>query len=110
MKIEHTVDSETIQSLIGKKALFDLKNLLLDVIPLDITELIEDLEVSERALVFRLLNKEIAAEVFSHLEHEDQEELLLQFGMEKIKEIIEEMDGQPAAQLPGRLCRKTYDT
>jgi magnesium transporter len=99
MKIEHTVDSETIQSLIGKKALFDLKNLLLDVIPLDITELIEDLEVSERALVFRLLNKEIAAEVFSHLEHEDQEELLLQFGMEKIKEIIEEMDPDDITEL-----------
>ena len=92
MKTENRVDSETIQSLIVEKALFKLKTLLTDVIPFDITELIEPLEISERVLVFRLLNKETAAEVFSHLEHEDQEELLLQFGREKTKEIIEEMD------------------
>ena len=67
MKTKNSVDSEAIQGLIGKKALFELKNLLMDVIPLDITELIEPLEVSERVLVFRLLNKETAAELFSHL-------------------------------------------
>ena len=86
MKIENRIDSEAIRLLIDEKALFKLKNLLKDIIPFDITELIEPLEVSERVLVFRLLDKETAAEVFSHLEHEDQEELLLQFGREKIKE------------------------
>ena len=57
MKTENRVTSETIESLIGKKALFELKTLLMDAIPLDITELIKPLEVSERVLVFRLLNK-----------------------------------------------------
>jgi magnesium transporter len=92
MDTENKVNSETIQGLIDGKELFKLKTMLMDVIPLDIIELIRPLEVGDRALVFRLLNKETAAEVFSHLEHEEQEELLAQFGMVKIKEIIEEMD------------------
>jgi magnesium transporter len=99
MNTENTVDSDIIQGLIERKDLFKLKTMLTDVIPLDIIELIRPLEVGDRALVFPLLNKETAAEVFSHLEHEDQENLLAQFGMEKIKEIIEEMDPDDITEL-----------
>ncbi|MBA7555223.1 hypothetical protein ES705_47879 [subsurface metagenome] len=92
MTADFKTESKKIEALIEEKRLFDLKNLLMEVIPQDITEVIEPLETSERVIVFRLLNKETAAEVFSHLEHEDQEELLSQFGMDRVKEIMEEMD------------------
>lgn len=99
MTADFKTDSKKIEALIGEKRLFDLKNLLMEVIPRDITEVIEPLETSERVIVFRLLNKETAAEVFSHLEHEDQEELLSQFGMDRVKEIMEEMDPDDITEL-----------
>jgi len=99
MIADFKTDSKKIEALIEEKRLFDLKNLLMEVIPQDITEVIEPLETSERVIVFRLLNKETAAEVFSHLEHEDQEELLSQFGMDRVKEIMEEMDPDDITEL-----------
>ncbi len=99
MIADFKTDSKKIETLIQEKRLFDLKKLLMEVIPQDITEIIEPLETSERVIVFRLLNKETAAEVFSHLEHEDQEELLSQFGMDRVKEIMEEMDPDDITEL-----------
>jgi magnesium transporter len=95
----NTISSEKITRLIEQKQYFQIKRRLADILPFDITEIIEPLETGQKVIVFRLLNKETAAEVFSHLEHEYQEELLTHFGMDTVKEIIEEMDPDDRTEL-----------
>ena len=49
--------------------------------------------------MFRLLGKETAAEVFSLLDRDAQEELLANFGEMRVKEIFEEMDPDDLTEL-----------
>ena len=99
-------NSEQITELLREKRLFELKDFLSKLLPFDITELIEPLEIGEKVILFRLLNKETAAEVFSLLEHDDQEELLTHFSTDKVKEIVEEMDPDDRAELFEELPEK----
>ena len=104
------VSSERVSELIHEKKLFELKNFLTKLLPFDITELIEPLETGEKVILFRLLNKEVAAEVFSLLEHDDQEELLTHFSMDTVKQIVEEMDPDDRADLFDELPEKMVKT
>jgi len=99
-------NSEQITELLREKRLFELKDFLSKLLPFDITELIEPLEIGEKVILFRLLNKETAAEVFSLLEHDDQEELLTHFSTDTVKEIVEEMDPDDRAELFEELPEK----
>jgi magnesium transporter len=53
-----------IKELIQKRNFSELKDILIDWDPTDIADLILNLEEDERALIFRLLPKELAADVF----------------------------------------------
>jgi len=99
MENRFIITSEETKKCVEEKKFFELKNFLADVLSPDIVEIIHSLETSEQVIVFRLLSKEIAAEVFSLLELEDQEALLGHFRMEKVKDIIEEMDPDDRAEL-----------
>jgi magnesium transporter len=88
-----------VSELIAQKKFYELKELISELLPFDITELIDPLETSEKVIVFRLLNKETAAEVFSLQDHEDQEALLSHFSKDTVKEIIEKMDPDDVAEL-----------
>lgn len=99
-------DTEIIKELINKKKFYDLKVMLSAFLAQDIPEIIEHLEIDEKIIVFRLLKKETAADVFSFLAYEDQEELLSHFGMDKIKEIVEEMDPDDRVELFEELPEK----
>jgi len=90
---------EKIKSLIINKKYLELKNILKEYLAPDIMETIGTLDIDEKVILFRLLNKQAAAEVFSLLEHEDQENLLKYFGMDRIKEIIEEMNPDDRTEL-----------
>ena len=87
------------KQFIEERKYFDLKNLLADSLAPDIVEIIESLDISEQVIVFRLLSKETAAEVFSLLDHDAQEELLANFGEERVKAIFEEMDPDDLTEL-----------
>lgn len=93
------INHESIEELIRQRKFFQLKELLKDSLPFDIREIIEPLEIGDKIIVFRLLNKETAAEVFSLLPHDYQEELLKHFGMDKMREILEEMDPDDRTEL-----------
>jgi magnesium transporter len=90
---------EETKQFIEERKYFDLKNLLADALAPDIVEIIENLDISEQVIVFRLLSKETAAEVFSLLDHDAQEELLVNFGEERVKAIFEEMDPDDLTEL-----------
>jgi Mg/Co/Ni transporter MgtE len=91
--------TEEVQGFINNRDYFQLKKVLADTLAADIVETIDSLELSEQVLVFRLLDKEKAAEVFSLLDHDAQEELLENFGQDRVKAIIEEMDPDDLTEL-----------
>ncbi len=102
--------TEQTKALLLEKKFFELKIILNDTLPPDIMEIIDDLEIPEQVLLFRLLNKETAAEVFSLLDHDDQEVLLEHFKTDRVKEIIGEMDPDDRAELfdelPERMVKR----
>lgn len=96
MKVKLQVD---IKKLIERGDFRTLKLLLEDQDPNVVYEMIEELETSEKAIVFRLLHKDIAAEVFSKLEPDEQLELVRMLTDEEIKSIIRNMDPSDRAEL-----------
>ena len=101
---------EETKQFIEERKYFDLKNLLADALAPDIVEIIENQDISEQVIVFRLLIKETAAEVFSLLDHDAQEELLINFGEKRVKAIFEEMDPDDLTELfdelPDKIVRQ----
>jgi magnesium transporter len=81
-----------IQSLLEKKQLSILKDILNDWTPADIAELLTDISDKERVIIFRLLSKELAADTFEYLEFDTQMDLLKSMGNEEVAEILNEMD------------------
>ena len=69
------MDFENIKELMISKNYPLLKNELKNAQSADIAEFLDDLEEKQALLVFRLLPKEIAADVFSYLSVERQAEL-----------------------------------
>ncbi len=101
---------EGTKQLIEERKYYELKNLLAGSLAPDIVETIENLDISEQVIVFRLLSKETAAEVFSLLDHDAQERLLANFGEERVKAIFEEMDPDDLTELfdelPDKIVRQ----
>lgn len=81
-----------IKSLIQEKQFSVLKEVLQEWSPADIAELIVELDESERVLIFRLLNRELAADVFEYLDVDTQLELIKSMGKEETAAILNEMD------------------
>ncbi len=96
MKVKLQVD---IKKLIERGDFRTLKLLLEDQDANVVFEMIEELETSEKAIVFRLLHKDIAAEVFSKLESDEQFELVRMLTDEEIKSIIRSMEPSDRAEL-----------
>jgi len=81
-----------IKSLLEKRQLSILKNILEDWTPADIAELFNFLDEKEKVILFRLLHTEIAADTFEYLDFDNQVELLKSMGNEEVANILNEMD------------------
>lgn len=77
--------------LLENKQYQDLKKLLTELEPADIALHFSELTDRHRAIMFRLLPKETAAEVFVELEPEMQEALIAGFSDSELKEIVDEL-------------------
>ncbi len=79
-----------IEDLIERKRYTELRDLLLPMEAADIAKLCAELD--ERVpLVFRLLPKELAAEVFVELDSDEQELLIQSFSNTELKEVLDEL-------------------
>jgi len=96
MKIKVEID---LQELIEKGDFKTLKRVLEQQNPADVKGMIEKLPPDLKIVVFRLLPKDKAAEVFSELEPDDQIELIKLFREERLKEIFESMDPDDRVEL-----------
>jgi len=88
-----------ILELIYKKDFTNLKAVLLDWEPLDIAEIIQEIEENEQLLLFRLLPTELAADVFEYFDYDTQVSLIHAMGGEKASEILNEMSADDRTAL-----------
>ena len=91
--------TKALQKMLEEKKYAVLRDILLVMYPNDIAELFRDVEDDKIPLLFRLLPKELAAETFVEMESEDQELLIRSFSDNELKEIVDELYVDDAADL-----------
>ena len=91
--VEERLDDllETVEDLIPRKQYADLRDLLSPLEAPDIAILFGDLDDERVPVVFRLLPKELAAEVFVELESDNQQLLIKSFSNAELKEVLDEL-------------------
>ncbi len=80
-----------ILQLLNKKKYHSLKDLLCELEPADIGIMFEEMPTESLPLLFRLLAKEMAAEVFVELSSDTQELLIAGFSDVELKEVLDEL-------------------
>ncbi len=80
-----------------------LKNVLEDMRPADVADLIEHLKSEERLYIFELLEPEGAGDVLVEIEAPVQERILSDLDNQAITEIVTELDSDDAADVVGDL-------
>jgi len=113
-----TVAAEQIQQWLEARNFATLKAALREFEDADIAELLEETPPEEQAMVFRLLGRDQATEVFSLLPLESQQELIERLSDASVAtiindmspddrtELLEELPGEIATQLMGALRGK----
>ncbi|MBP7279673.1 MAG: magnesium transporter [Sedimentibacter sp.] len=82
---------ERVLELIEQKNYIELKKELSDMNEVDISEIFEELEQHTSLLVFRILPKDIAVEVFAHFSAEKQAEIINAVSDKELKFILNEL-------------------
>lgn len=82
---------EQIEGLLEEKKYVSAANILKDMEPADIAILIEECSKEEVLRLYRILPKELAAEVFVEMDPDMQEELIKAFSDKELKEVLDEM-------------------
>ena len=88
---EHTAEPDEIGELISGKRYADIKARLSTMLSADVAELFSEVEPKHHALLFRLLDKESAADVFVELDTDAQVALIESFSDRELAGILEEM-------------------
>ena len=82
---------DIILELLEEKKYAELKNMLVDMNSADIGEYFEAVPRSQLALVFRLMPKELAADVFVEMDAESQISLIETFTDKELNAVMEEL-------------------
>ena len=97
---EHNVTVEsTLKLLLNDKKYSTLKDILVTMNPSDIAAVFEEMDEDRTPLLFRLLPKELAAETFVEMEPELQELLIKGFSDSELREVVQELYVDDAADL-----------
>ncbi len=83
--------AEDLLRLLNEKKYSQLKEILSEMNEVNVAELFEDLDSKQLILLFRMLPKDLAAEVFANFEKEKQWEIINLITDKEIKEIVEEL-------------------
>ncbi len=85
------ISVDSILEMLQNKEYKKLREILNDMNPADIAVIFEDLPEESYPILFRILAKELAAEVFVELDSDTQEHLILGFSDNELKEVLEEL-------------------
>lgn len=78
--------------LLKEKRYNELREALIDIQEADIAEFLDEIDVAEALLVYRLLPKKLAAEVFSYLDIDIQTKLSTLVDDDELQALIEDLD------------------
>ena len=84
-------DVEQMTELLEEHNFKQLKEELESMHPVDIVDALDELDKKQRTLIFRLLAKEEAAEVFTDMESDMREDLINALTDSELEEVMEEM-------------------
>ncbi len=85
------MEKEKVLELIEQKRYVQLKKELSEMNEVDISEILEPLDLSTTLLVFRMLPKDLSAEVFSHFSPEQQADIINAVSDKELKYILDEL-------------------
>ena len=88
---DRKLDVEQMTELLEKHDFKKLKEELETIHPVDIVDAMEELDKKQRTLIFRLLAKEEAAEVFTDMDSDMREDLINALTDSELEEVMEEM-------------------
>jgi magnesium transporter len=101
------------EELIAAKNWDALRESLAELDPADIAELIIDLPANDEGIIFRVLPREKAADVFEHLPPDYQQELIHSLSSTTVQEILNEMNPDDRTrlfeELPPTVTRQLLD-
>lgn len=80
---------ETVSGLLMSRNYQELRRRLSETEPQDIAALCQELDESERAIIFRLLSKDLAAEAFSEMSPDIQEELIKKLSDSELQTVLD---------------------
>ena len=104
---------EELLQLVEEKKYRQLKAALLELNEVDIALFIEELEPDRTVVVFRMLPKSLAAEVFAELEIEEQEHIINRITDKELSEIMEDLYVDDAVdmleELPATIVRRVME-
>ena len=90
---------KALEKMLEEKKYATLRDILATMNPADIAIAFSSIEEERIPLLFRLLPKELAAETFVEMEPEEQELLIRSFSDNELKEIVDELYVDDAADL-----------
>ncbi len=82
---------EELQELLEQNRIRELREQLTELNIVDVAEFMEEVEESKLLLVFRILPKEMAAEVFAYLEADNQAKIVDSITNEELSFLVEEL-------------------
>lgn len=85
------ISEEMILELLLNKKYHELKEILNEINPADLAILFEELPKDTLPVLFRILAKELAAEVFVELNSDTKELLIVGFSDNELKEVLDEL-------------------
>ena len=89
----------TLGSMLEEKKYAALRDVLLTMYPSDVAGAFREIDEKQIPLLFRLLPKEKAADTFVEMEAEDQEVLIRSFSDNELKQVLDELYVDDAADL-----------
>jgi len=99
-----------IEEMIANRDWRGLKSQISDWLPQDVADLLDDLTTRDRVILFRLLSRDMATDVFENLEAESQKDLLEAFSDAEAAPLLEEMSPDDRTELleelPHRVTRR----
>ncbi|WP_076789084.1 magnesium transporter [Chlorobium sp. KB01] len=99
-----------IRELIEQRNFSALQRIFNDWMPVDLAELISDLPENEQAILFRLLQKDVATETFEYLELDSQQNLLTALTQKDVTHILNSMSADDRTalleELPGTVVQE----
>ena len=95
--MEKRIELEELRELLAAKKYTNIRQFLAELNEADIAFLMEELEEEERLKVYRILPKDLAADVFSYLEFDSQEAIINSLSDREAGNVIDNLMADDAA-------------